>query len=76
MPTPFEPSEEPAEWWARLTSEQQASVRRVLGKDWHPSLSSDEVAQMFDETRRRIREIEKRALGKLGDGGDNEPSNT
>ena len=74
MTSPISPSDDPSGWWARLTSEEQASVRRVLGKDWSPSVSSDEVAQMFDETRRRIREIEKRALGKLGNGGDNEPS--
>lgn len=69
-----EASEDPDEWWDGLTPEQQASVRRALGKDedWYPS-SSNSVGQQFDETRRRIREIERRALAKHRKGGKNEP---
>jgi DNA-directed RNA polymerase sigma subunit (sigma70/sigma32) len=67
-------SDDPAEWWNRLTPEQQASVRRALGKDedWYPS-STDTVERQFDETRRRIREIEQRALAKYRKGGEDEP---
>ncbi len=67
-------SDDPTEWWNRLTLEQQASVRRALGKDedWYPN-SANTVGRQFDETRRRIREIEKRALEKLRKGGEGEP---
>ena len=73
MTTHASPSEEPAEWWKSLTPEQQASFRRVLGKDkdWFPNSSTDEEPQ-FDETRRRIREIERRALAKIKKGGEDE----
>lgn len=60
----FSPDDLP-DWWKKLSPEQQASVRRALGKDedWQPI--HDAAAQQYEETRERIREIERRALEKL-----------
>ena len=41
-------------------------VHRILGKGWKPSGGTDDaLARSYLETRRRIREIERRALKKL-----------
>jgi DNA-directed RNA polymerase sigma subunit (sigma70/sigma32) len=54
------------EWWSRLSPEDRATLRQIMGENWKPSASlEDDVARMYAETRNRIREIEQRALKKL-----------
>jgi DNA-directed RNA polymerase sigma subunit (sigma70/sigma32) len=64
------PNDDLPEWWKKLTTEEQANLRRVMGKDWKPGANIDDVGRAFDITRERIRQIEERALKKFGDGGD------
>jgi DNA-directed RNA polymerase sigma subunit (sigma70/sigma32) len=67
------PDKDPPEWWKRLSPEQRAFIRKLTGsQDGHPNPSLEEVGRAFDETRRRIREIEDRALRKLR--GDDDES--
>jgi DNA-directed RNA polymerase sigma subunit (sigma70/sigma32) len=67
---PNRPDDDVPEWWKRLNAEEQAFLRRIMGKDWQPS-RREEVERAFDLTRERIRQIEQRALKKLrGRGGD------
>ena len=68
--------DEPPEWWRRLTPEQQAFIRQLTGSDWRPNPTLEEVGRLFDETRRRIREIEERALKKLRNGDGDEPAHS
>ena len=44
--------------------------------DWQPNPTLEEVGRLFDETRRRIREIEERALKKLRNGDGDEPAHS
>jgi DNA-directed RNA polymerase sigma subunit (sigma70/sigma32) len=68
---PTDPERELPEWWKRLTPEEQASLRRILGENWQPSEKAEEdIARAFEETHRRIRDIERRALKKLRGGDD------
>ena len=54
------------EWWKKLSLKDRATLQRIMGKSWRPSDSAkSDVARAFVETRRRIREIEQRALKKL-----------
>ena len=73
---PGSSSEDPPEWWNQLTPQEQEFIRLLTGSgaDGRPNPSLEEVGRAFDETRKRIREIEQRALSKLrGKGGDDEP---
>jgi DNA-directed RNA polymerase sigma subunit (sigma70/sigma32) len=65
------PDDDLPEWWKRLSPEEQAALRRVMGENWRPS-HKEEIQRAFDLTRERIRQIEQRALRKLrdSDGGD------
>ena len=64
------PADDLPDWWKRLSADEQAALRRVMGEDWRPS-RKEEVERAFDLTRERIRQIEQRALKKLrGRGGD------
>ena len=66
------PDEPLPEWWKRLSAEDRATLQRIMGENWRPSGKDEhDVAQMFAQTRTRIREIEERALRKLrGDDDD------
>ena len=66
------PNDDLPEWWKKLTAEEQAALRRVMGKDWQPSGAIEDVGRAFDITRERIRQIEERALKKLRGGGDDD----
>jgi DNA-directed RNA polymerase sigma subunit (sigma70/sigma32) len=66
------PNDDLPEWWKRLSAEEQASLRRIMGKDWQPSGTIEEVGRAFDVTRERIRKIEERALRKLRGGGEDD----
>jgi DNA-directed RNA polymerase sigma subunit (sigma70/sigma32) len=68
---PVAADEEPPEWWKRLTPEDQAFLRRIMGESWRPSGKAEQdVVRAFAETRRRIQDIEQRALRKLRGGGN------
>lgn len=66
------PNDDLPEWWKKLSAEEQASLRRIMGEGWQPSGSVEEVGRAFDVTRERIRQIEERALKKLRGGGDDD----
>ena len=65
------PNDELPEWWKKLSADEQAALRRVMGEDWQPGAIED-VGRAFDITRERIRQIEERALKKLRGGGDDD----
>ena len=66
------PNDELPEWWRQLSAEEQAFFRRIMGKEWRPGRTIEDVGKAFDITRERIRQIEERALKKLrGRGNDN-----
>ena len=63
------------EWWQRLTPDEQASLRRIMGDNWQPSEDIEKVGREFDIVRERIRQIEQRALKKLrGDDDGKDPA--
>jgi len=66
------PNDDLPEWWKKLTAEEQAALRRVMGKEWQPSDEIEDVGRTFDITRERIRQIEERALKKLRGSGDDD----
>jgi DNA-directed RNA polymerase sigma subunit (sigma70/sigma32) len=66
------PKDNLPEWWKKLTAEEQATLRRIMGKDWKPGATMEDVGRAFDVTRERIRQIEERALKKLRGGDDND----
>jgi DNA-directed RNA polymerase sigma subunit (sigma70/sigma32) len=70
MSSPNAPDENTPEWWKGLSTEDRAFVQRLFGSEWRPDGPEYEIARQFDETTKRIREIEKRALSKLRGGGD------
>lgn len=59
------PENEPPQWWLDLSPEQRESILRLTGPNWFPNQEIEEIGRQFDETRRRIREIEERALRRL-----------
>ena len=59
------PDENSPQWWRELSDEQQAFILRLTGSNQFPNPSLEEVGRLFDETRKRIREIEERALSRL-----------
>jgi DNA-directed RNA polymerase sigma subunit (sigma70/sigma32) len=77
MSSPNEPDENAPDWWKGLSDEDRAFVQRLFGSQWRPDGTEDEIWKQFEETRKRIREIEKRALSKLrGSGDDSSPEVT
>jgi DNA-directed RNA polymerase sigma subunit (sigma70/sigma32) len=64
------PNDELPEWWKRLGPEEQARLRQIMGADWTPGATMEDVGRQFDITRERIRQIEERALKKLRGGDD------
>lgn len=70
MSSPNEPDENSPEWWKGLSDEDRAFIQRLFGSEWCPDGTEDEIWKQFEEARKRIREIEKRALSKLRGGGD------
>ena len=62
------------DWWRKLSPKERTMVHRIMGKGWKPSGGADDaLVRTYVETRRRIREIERRAIKKLrsrrNDGG-------
>ncbi len=65
------PNDDLPEWWKQLSAEEQAFFRRIMGNNWRPGRTIEDVGRAFDLTRERIRQIEERALKKLrGRGND------
>jgi DNA-directed RNA polymerase sigma subunit (sigma70/sigma32) len=63
------------EWWRRLSPEDRAALQQIMGENWQPSGKPEEdIARVFAETQKRIREIEQRAMKKLrGDDDNSDP---
>jgi DNA-directed RNA polymerase sigma subunit (sigma70/sigma32) len=60
------PEQSEPEWWKRLSEEERASFRRIMGENWQPSGTfEEETERAFLLTRDRIRDIERRALKKV-----------
>jgi len=62
------------DWWRSLSEAERAIADEHFAKELPIDLGGFEVNRQFAVTLRRIREIEKRALGKLRRGGDDEPT--
>ena len=65
MPTNDLPDDEPQQWWLDLTVEQRAFIAKLIGSNQFPNPSLEEVGRVFDDARKRIHEIEARALRRL-----------
>jgi len=58
---------EPQKYWESLSPEEKRRFRKLIGigPSKKPTVEQVEVGRAFDATRKRIREIEQRALRKL-----------
>ncbi len=58
-----------------LTAEEAKELRKIFGVDIDNTPNLEQIIKQFVETRKRIREIEEKALQKLNKrGGDDDPS--
>ena len=63
----MEPEKHRAEsdWWLSIGADDQGVLSRVFGPSWVSNSETREVARLYLESHRRIREIEATALEKL-----------
>jgi len=65
-------SEESKKVLSKLTDREKYVLKMKFGVNLDNE-SQDEIAKQFDDTRKRIREIEAKALKKLRNKGGNDP---
>jgi len=60
---------------AGLTPREREVLKERFGIDLDANLTPEQLAAVFDKTRNRIREIEKKALKRLKDKNDPDSQN-